>query len=155
MIKYCLVCNESFKTKPAEVRKGKGKYCSKKCYYLTLQGNGFFKNKKHSLETKTKISKIHKGNHHSPKTEFKKGQCSGSKNYRWKGGIYIDKDGYKRLKVGKRYILEHRLVMEKHIDRLLNPSEMVHHIDNNIRNNHITNLLICTRSEHRKIHSSK
>jgi len=40
-----------------------------------------------SLESRLKLSKSIKGKHHSPATEFKKGQVSGCKNPHWKGGI--------------------------------------------------------------------
>jgi hypothetical protein len=47
------------------------------------------------------------------------------------------------------YILEHRLVMEQHIGRFLEPTEVVHHIDENPSNNDIANLrLYSSQSEH-------
>ena len=62
-------------------------------------------------------------------------------------------DGYQRIIVpssypnpceltasGRRYALEHRVVMEQHIGRYLLPTEVVHHIDGNPRNNTISNL---------------
>jgi hypothetical protein len=47
---------------------------------------------------------------------------------------------------------EHRIVMEKHLGRLLTSDEIIHHIDGNKRNNDISNLLITNRSEHIKMH---
>jgi hypothetical protein len=32
MIRECQICNKSFKTKPAHVRKGWGRFCSIKCF---------------------------------------------------------------------------------------------------------------------------
>ena len=52
------------------------------------------------------------------------------------------------------YVLEHRIVMENHLCRLLNSNEIVHHKDGNKKNNHISNLEIMTNSEHSKMHSS-
>lgn len=51
-----------------------------------------------------------------------------------------------------RGILQHRLVMEKHLGRKLASWELVHHIDGNKTNNAISNLMIVTRSEHRDFH---
>lgn len=50
---------------------------------------------------------------------------------------------------------QHRIVMEKHLERKLKSDEIVHHIDENKHNNDIKNLQLVTRSEHAKIHFSK
>ena len=90
------------------------------------------------------------GIHLSPATEFRGGQ----KPPNWKGGRIIQK-GY--INVWKPdhpnaslvgYILEHRLVMESKIGRLLKPNEIVHHIDGNRLNNDPTNLCLTTRGKH-------
>ena len=63
--------------------------------------------------------------------------------------------GYKRVYVaGKGRMLEHRLVMERHIGRKLTSTECVHHKDENKTNNSIDNLEILSRSEHKKLHVS-
>lgn len=52
------------------------------------------------------------------------------------------------------YVLEHRVIMENHIGRLLSPSdEVVHHKDENKKNNNLSNLEIWSRSEHSKHHA--
>lgn len=72
----------------------------------------------------------------------------------WKGGTYIDKDGYCMVRHGKWYIKEHRLVMEKIIGRKLKKSEVVHHWDENRLNNDPKNLcLFRSQSAHRNIHA--
>lgn len=55
----------------------------------------------------------------------------------------------------KKYILEHRLIMEQHIGRELYPDEDVHHIDSNKTNNNLDNLILFpSRSAHIKFHRS-
>lgn len=79
----------------------------------------------------------------------------------WRGGRKIRKDGYTLVIAPPNhphpadttsrtaYILEHRLVMEQHLGRYLLPTEVVHHIDGNPRNNDISNLrLYGSQSEH-------
>ena len=65
----------------------------------------------------------------------------------WNAGTsqgWIDKRGYKWLYVsenGKRVARrEHRVLMEQHIGRRLEPWELVHHKDGNTQNNSIDNL---------------
>jgi hypothetical protein len=59
---------------------------------------------------------------------------SGDKNTSWKGGKFKDGHGYIKVLTpthpygsAKKYVFEHRLVMEKKLGRYLKPYEMVHH----------------------------
>lgn len=53
------------------------------------------------------------------------------------------------------YIAEHRLVMEKYINRYLTPQEAVHHIDGTRDNNKIENLKLCsTHGQHTRDYHS-
>lgn len=55
----------------------------------------------------------------------------------------------------KGYVPEHRLVVEAHIGRFLEMTEVVHHIDCDASNNDINNLIaIPSDSDHRKAHAS-
>ena len=38
MVTLCLVCQKSIKTIPSRIKKGQGKYCSRKCFYKSREG---------------------------------------------------------------------------------------------------------------------
>jgi len=80
------------------------------------------------------------------KSRIKKGVAKGNKNPNWKGGkmiidgyIYIWKPNHPNA-TNYGYVLEHRLIMEKHLGRLLNSKEVVHHINKIKTDNKIKNL---------------
>lgn len=72
----------------------------------------------------------------------------------WNGGRTIQQNGYVYAisKCGKKYALEHRLIMGRHLDRDLLPDEVVHHIDGNRSNNALNNLIIMNKHEHLSMH---
>lgn len=58
---------------------------------------------------------------------------------------FADSDGY---------VPQHRLVMEEAIGRYINPREFdVHHKDEDVKNNKLSNLQLLTKAEHRRIHA--
>ncbi|MEX0881318.1 MAG: HNH endonuclease, partial [Candidatus Saccharimonadales bacterium] len=79
---------------------------------------------------------------------------TGKDSPNWKGGREITKNGYVVLWLSRREkILEHRLVMEKHLDRKLRRSEVIHHINGNNADNRIENLELTTFAEEIKRHN--
>ena len=50
------------------------------------------------------------------------------------------------------YVLEHRVVMENHLSRLLNPTEVVHHINHDRKDNKIENLEVLDAKKHVSLH---
>jgi hypothetical protein len=67
----------------------------------------------------------------------------------------LTKNGYRRMTLddGTRE-LEHRYVVSQSLGRKLKKEESVHHIDGDKLNNDISNLILCSKSEHAEIHKS-
>jgi hypothetical protein len=91
--------------------------------------------------------RIFTASHRQAMSEVKRGK----RNPAWIGGRIQD-DGYVKIKVGARYEREHRLVMERHLGRVLRADEVVHHIDLNRANNALENLAVMSRQEHMALH---
>lgn len=93
------------------------------------------------------------------------GKCRGTAtkgpgNPNWKGGRSVRTDGrtlafvpdYPGRKSNGPYVLEYRLIVERHLGRLLRDDEVVHHINGNPADNRIENLEVLTRVEHGRAH---
>ena len=106
---------------------------------------GWNKGKKWSKETREKISKAQKGRKYPD---------------RWKSwGKKIYKEGYIMVYNPNhpgahcQYVLEHRVIMEKHIGRYLKKGEMIHHKNGKRDDNRLDNLQIVNHEEHRTLHA--
>lgn len=116
--------------------------------------------KKRSPETRAKISKTLSGRKLT--AEHRKNlsaALSGESNPNWSGGRSIDPtDGYVRIHMPGHpmaspngYVREHRLVMSEHLGRMLEPSEVIHHINGDRTDNRIENLDLMSQAEHMRL----
>ncbi len=190
MIKQiCKICKKEFLTLFSEIKRGGGKYCSRKCFYSSNQGQGnplygkkpslktrqkmriaklgkklspehskkislnsphYWRGKKFSIEHRNKLSKIHKGKTLSEKHKRKIGLAQkGSKHWNWGGGRKIDSYGYILIHSPNHpnhdkynYVRRSHLVAESILKRYLKPPEIIHHIDNNVKNDKPENLYL-------------
>lgn len=51
------------------------------------------------------------------------------------------------------YVYEHRYLMELEYGRPLQRNELVHHLDGNVANNKLSNLIVLTRGHHERLHT--
>ena len=83
----------------------------------------------------------------------------GNDNPSWKGGRIEINRGYIGVKIYKDssfysmanrhgYVPEHRLVFAQHLNRCLDATEIIHHIDGDKTNNNLSNLELLTRGGH-------
>ena len=94
----------------------------------------------------------------------KKGhQNRGSGNGMWKSGALVNIAGYRMIHMPhhpkaqkpRGYILEHRIIPEAYLGRVLDDDETVHHIDKMKLNNFPENLAVLSRKDHTRFHNGE
>lgn len=145
--KNCIICKEPFYVH--NYRKKEALYCSEKCYGISKRGKPTWnKGKKMSPEHCKNLSKSHKG------------IMAGCLHPAWGGGKVIG-GGYNHAWVPehpfatkKGYVKQSRLICEKQLNRLLEPTEIVHHINENKLDDRPRNLFVFENiSSHNTFHN--
>ena len=67
-------------------------------------------------------------------------------------GRFVRSDGYVAIRQGDDFVLEHRHIMEKHLERSLERWEHVHHRNGVKSDNRLDNLEVLTVASHTKLH---
>jgi hypothetical protein len=91
-----------------------------------------------------------------------KAEQKGVNHPSWKGGKYVDGNGYVMVYIGDNsseigwnsYRKEHTIVVEDFLNRKLAVDEVIHHIDGDKTENQIENLWLTDGVGHRKAHNS-
>ena len=136
----CDNCGNSYSKRLSQVEIYKHHFCKDSCYREWYRNNFNHSDKSKQLFSEQRI---------------------GNKNARWNGGRKLQ-NGYVMIKDrahpdtdANGYIQEHRLVMEKYLNRYLKNSEVVHHINNNKTDNRLENLMLFNSNSDHATHHSK
>lgn len=148
----CDFCGKEFTQKPKLAERQKHQLCGYDC--RNKWKSDFFTGSKNPMYGKHGEDNSLFGRKRSAETLLKISMLPR------RGGRCLDSHGYYLVKKYDHpnrncqdYVFEHRLVMEKSIGRYLEPAEVIHHIDGDITNNTIENLMLfANRGEHRKFH---
>lgn len=141
-MKVCKTCSKEFtkqSTKETIKQWNNRKFCSMSCYGISRKNKPTW----NSGKTFKDDSRILSNNKHP--------MWNGGKNIREEYVFILNPEHPFACKDG--YIREHRLVVEKSLNRHLTEQEQIHHINENKSDNRISNLyLFPTHSEHMRYH---
>ena len=145
----CRICGKEFYVKPSHLRRGWGKYCSKKC-----QNKGQLKGRfVYCSQCGKKIWRIPRDLKHSKSGKF---FCSKSCQAKWRNKVYA---GPKHSFWDGGISMYRRMLIEKGIPRICARCKCkderilsVHHRDKNRRNNEIKNLTWLCLNCHYLVH---
>lgn len=155
--KNCLICKKVFYHPP--FRKNRST-CSNHCKMVYVNQVRVFNKErnprvnKHCLFCKDDFSVIYS---RKDKAKYCSIKCfyesnKGKNNSSWNGGRFINKNGYVMIyspnhpdSIKNGYILEHRLIVSKGLDRRLESWEVIHHKNGIKSDNRINNLELVTQ----------
>ncbi len=143
----CKTCKKEFGEKPARIRDGRGKYCSRKCMYsgkrvrkkCKICGKFFSIKKSHDklrMCCSRKCGSIYKNKFFRQSDEWKikmSKRNTGKSNPHWKGGFFVRR-GYVYIYKPEHpfcgstgYVKRSRFIMGKYLKRDVLPKEIIHH----------------------------
>ena len=136
----CGGCGKIFDAKPSEVRRGKGNYCSRSCYFL------------YRLRQRT-ISCEFCGilfERHNAQRRYCSREC-------FQNAINLEiVHDYRTYETGGYFYRNgkplHRIIAERVLGRPMKETERIHHVNMDKKDNRNGNLLICDQSYHQWIH---
>jgi len=151
----CNNCHKHFDIDGYRIKHGRGLYCSVKCAAIFNSKKG---NKNPNWKggfPKCKICGKSLSRYEAKKCSICRATTTPSNlQPNWRGGISRNSEYVMVLGVGGKYFREHRLIVEKIINRKLRKSEIVHHINEKKKDNRPINLyLFKNRSLHVKYHN--
>lgn len=148
MEKTCVQCHTQYRT-----YNSKRRFCSRTCFYESMrQPDARYHPHERQCKTCGKTFVFKWNGRESSKGFYCSRECSsigrkgqvpdqlGEKHWNWKGGRVRWPGGYIAVRIGGKYVLEHRHVMAEHLGRDLTAAETVHHKNGDKADNRIENL---------------
>lgn len=141
--RICQHCGGTFHVNPFRAANEPAKFCSRACRSASARG----KDERQCARCGVTFRAWpNEGTRHCSRS------CAG-KNRGARDGRINDR-GYIIVEAPDgRHIYEHRLVMERHLGRLLRSDEHVHHVNEDRADNRLENLRLLSKADHVRLHS--